>query len=133
LPQTLSIWFNDPLGLLSDSLNRDVLPTYTVTGKHTQQTLQNTYWNLVNKGISFDRVKDNNLRNWLEQNDRLQHYLQRVHDATREQGLMTLRKKGMNGCFSATYVEFVVCKYHKHFHGININLTKCSALLLSGG
>jgi hypothetical protein len=96
LPQTLSIWFNDPLGLLSDSLNRDVLPTYTVTGKHTQQTLQNTYWNLVNKGISFDRVKDNNLRNWLEQNDRLQHYLQRVHDATREQGLMTLRKKGMN-------------------------------------
>jgi RHS repeat-associated protein len=84
------IKFNDPLGLLSDSLHPEELAPVTVTAKHSQQALQNTYWYYVNNNISFSNMKDEGVRNWLYRYDDLQNWLHNLHIEQREEELMAL-------------------------------------------
>jgi hypothetical protein len=81
------ITFNDPIGL--DTGTRKVnLDPVVVTAQHTTQNLSNTYWDLINRGVSFDQVKDKGLRNWLYNYDEQQKYIQKVHSDIRTQGIV---------------------------------------------
>ena len=81
------IEFNDPFGLDTLTRKTNLDPVY-VTAKHTTKNLQNTYWDLMNRGVSLDRVKDKGLRNWLYSYDRQQKFLDRVHEDIRTQGII---------------------------------------------
>jgi RHS repeat-associated protein len=81
------IEFNDPFGLDTLTRKTNLDPVY-VTAKHTTKNLQNTYWDLMNRGVSLDRVKDKGLRNWLYSYDRQQKFLDKVHENIRTQGII---------------------------------------------
>lgn len=70
--------YNDPFGLDTLTRKTNLDPAY-VTAKHTTQNLQNTYWYYINNHISFDRVKDKGLRNWLTNYDGVAKFLDKKH------------------------------------------------------
>jgi RHS repeat-associated protein len=82
---------NDPFGLRDTVVNgehgsvSDPYAAVTVTAKHTTQNLINTYWDLTNRGINLNRVKDHGLRNWLLNYDETQQWLHNLHIQQRDE------------------------------------------------
>jgi RHS repeat-associated protein len=93
------IRFNDPYGLFSEEYKKkkkkhgfseddpNVLNTAVVTGRHSQANLEFTYWYYVNNKISFDKAPKS-IQNWLYRQDKLEHYLETVHENIRTQGII---------------------------------------------
>jgi RHS repeat-associated protein len=94
------IRFNDPLGLAAEEAGTkrkhkpgftpddpNNLAPYTVTARHTQQNLENTYWYYKNNGIPFDKAP-RGIQNWLYRQDHLQDFLNRLHSDLRTQGII---------------------------------------------
>ena len=94
------ISFNDPYGLFEEnpldkpdagSKLAEVKDLKEVTVRsYNHKQLQSLYWVLRDKGIGFDRVGNDRLRERLERWDGIQRYMEVVHKGVKEDGLMLL-------------------------------------------
>ena len=117
---------NDPFGLLDVDPNDDptgkLKETKTLqevviksVRKLTPSQFQDVYWDLKNRGISFDRVKSGALRARLERWDGIERHMKIVHSGIKEDGLMMLEAAS---CFipvgqitKVRYLKYAVTLY----------------------
>jgi RHS repeat-associated protein len=81
------ILLNDPLGLKEGPNDIKTLPEVVVTAKRklSHNQMQAVYWQMLDNGIDFSRVKSEVLRERLVRWDRTQHFLDRLHAMNRQQ------------------------------------------------
>ena len=93
------ISLNDPSGLVDEKPEepkekstkekpKDLKKVVVRSYKHSQMT--SLYWMLRNKGIGFDRVNNDKLRERLENWDKTQRGLERYHKGVKEDGMVML-------------------------------------------